>query len=387
MISQYLELPDMAFISDARGFTAFELGSFVRFSEEEIYDFSPYDIALIGVKESRAAGFKNLGSDLAPDEIRKYLYRLHTGSSFPNMIDLGNILDAETVGETYEYLEKVLNVLYKHNVTVLILGGSQDLTYPQFLGFENIVDSVSMLVVDERIDLAQSQSQVTSDAFLQHIMTHHRPELFHCTLLGIQAYYTHPQILDVLNSMSYYHVRLGQARYSLPQYQQVFEMADMVSVDVSAVKQSDAPARGMQTPNGFLSDEFCLIARYSGMSEKVKSFGIYEVNPQLDIRYHTAQLAAQAVWFFMEGYSYRSAIHPLHDDYQDDFHIFMVEMPEFGSTPFHFWHSKSTQKWWVEFPIDTKRDDRFQPCGKSDYESCARGEMSTWLFSLYSKIS
>lgn len=160
----------------------------------------------------------------------------------------------------------------------------------------------------------------------------------------------------------------------------------MVSLDVSCVKQSDAPARGMQTPNGFLSDEFCQLARYSGMSDKVKSFGIYEVNPQLDIRYLTAQLAAQALWYFMEGYSYRTGEHPLEESMVENFNIYMLEMPEFGNSPFQFWHSKVTNNWWVEFPVKENKSDRFQPCSKADYESCSQGEMSSWIFNLMTKI-
>ncbi len=386
MISQFLELPDLTFISDGKEFHQYELGYGIRFYEEEVYDFSTFNVAILGVKESRAAGMKNLGSDLAPDEVRKQLYRLNTGQSFPKILDLGNILDAETVSETYEYLEGVLNYLYKNEVTVIIIGGSQDLTYSQYISFENVQDSLSMLVVDERIDLVQNQDQVTSDAYLQHILTCPHPQLFHLSLFGVQSFFTNHAVMDVLDSMSYNCIRLAAARYNVQNFQHVFRMSDLVSIDVSVVKQSDAPGRSMQSPNGFLSDEFCQIARYSGMSDKVKSFGIFELNPQLDIRYQTTQLTAQAIWYFLEGYSYRTAEHPVDSESSDNFSIFMVEMPEFSAKSFNFWYSKLTNQWWVEFPLNQENPDRFQPCSKADYESAAQGEMSSWVFNLMSKL-
>jgi formiminoglutamase len=153
MLSQYLEMPDLAYISDEKNYHQFEVGHHVKFLEDDVYDFSPYDIAILGVKEGRAAGFKNLSCDMAPDEIRKDFYRLNIPNPMPRIIDLGNIRDAEEVNDSYEYLESVLNFLYKNEITVVILGGSQDLTYSQFAAFGSITDHVNMTIVDERIDL------------------------------------------------------------------------------------------------------------------------------------------------------------------------------------------------------------------------------------------
>lgn len=386
MISQFLDLPDLAYISEERKFQPFELGYAIQFYEEDIYDFSEIDIAILGVRESRAAAMKNLGCDIAPDEIRKHLFRLHKGESFPKILDLGNILDAETVAETYDHLEQVLSYIYKNGLTVIILGGSQDLTYPQYFSFESLQQELNVVIVDERLDLIQGQEGVTSDGFIQHLMTCPQPQLGHLTLFGYQTFFVHQNFLNTLSSMGYETVKLGSTRYQINQYQHIFRMSDIVSLDISSVKQSDAPGRSLQSPNGFLSDEFCQIARYAGMSDKVKSIGFYEVNPQQDIRNMTTQLTAQAIWFFMEGYSYRSDEYPGHESEQSNYAIFMVEMPEFDHKPFHFWNSQVSQQWWVEFPLEDPAVERFYPCSRLDYEQCARGELTNWLFNLTAKV-
>lgn len=385
MLSQYLEMPDLAYISDEKNYHQYEIGFHVKFLEDDIYDFSEYDIAILGVKEARAAGFKNLSCDMAPDEIRKDFYRLNVINPMPRLLDLGNILDAEEVADTYDKLEAVLGYIYKNNIPVIIIGGSQDHTVSQFSSLGSIQDNVSAAIVDERIDLLKSQDAITSDGFIQHLLASSQPQLFHLTLFGYQSYYTNYNVLDVIDSMSYEAIRLGQARYNVPQWGHVFQMADMVSIDVSCVKQSDAPGRSMQSPNGFQSDELCQITRLCGMSPNVKSIGIYEVNPQFDIRHLTTQMVAHSLWYFIEGYTYRTDESPEIDDQFDNFNVFMVEHSEFESRPFQFWQSKLSGNWWVELPLGESAQDRFYPCSKVDYESSAHGEISKWVFNLVAK--
>jgi formiminoglutamase len=383
MLSQFLDMPDLAYISDEKNYHQFEVGHHVKFLEDDVYDFSPYDIAVLGVKEARAAGFKNLSCDMAPDEIRKDFYRLNIPNPMPRIIDLGNIRDAEEVSESYDYLETVLNFLYKNEITVVILGGSQDLTTSQFAAFGSITDNVNMTIVDERIDLQKSQETISSDGFIQHIMASSHPQLYHMSLFGYQSYFTNYNILDVVDSMSYEAIRLGQVRYSVPQWNHIFRMSDMVSIDISAVKQSDAPGRSLQSPNGFQSDELCQITRICGMCPQIKSIGIYEVNPQFDIRHLTTQMVAHSLWYFLEGFTYRTDESPEILDQFDNFIVYMVEHSEFGSKPFHYWFSKLTGQWWVEIPLPDS--SRFFPCSKADYDSSANGELSKWVFNLVAK--
>jgi len=385
MLSQYLEVPDLAYISDEKNYHQYEIGYHVKFLEDDIYDFSPYDIAILGVKEARSAAMKNLSSDMAPDEIRRDFYRLNISNPMPRVIDLGNIRDAEEVGETYEYLESVLSFLYKNDITVIIIGGSQDLTVSQFNAYRSVSNEVNLTVVDERIDLVKSQNGITSDGYLQHIMSSSQPQLFHLTMFGYQSYFTNYNVLDVIDSMSYDAIRLGALRYNIPQWGHVFRMSDMVSIDISCVKQSDAPARSMQSPNGFQSDELCQITRLCGMSPNVKSIGIYEVNPQFDIRHLTTQMVAHSLWYFLEGFTYRTDESPEKLDEFDNFTVFMVEHTEFDQKPFHYWQSKLSGNWWIELPLDDKSKRRFFPCSKMDYDSSANGELSKWVFNLIAK--
>ena len=71
-------------------------------------------------------------------------------------------------------------------------------------------------------------------------------------------------------------------------------------------------------------EEICQIMRYAGLSDKLSSLGIYEVNPKLDRQSLTAQLAAQMIWYFIDGYYFRK--HDFPSKEQDDFVKYIVSI-------------------------------------------------------------
>ena len=81
----------------------------------------------------------------------------------------------------------------------------------------------------------------------------------------------------------------------------VIRDADMVSFDVSAIRQSEAPGNNNASPNGFYGEEACQIARYAGISDKLTSIGFYEFNPSFDNNHQTAHAVAQMIWYFIDG--------------------------------------------------------------------------------------
>ena len=62
--------------------------------------------------------------------------------------------------------------------------------------------------------------------------------------------------------------RLGEVRSCMEDAEPVIRNADMISVDVSAIRFPDAPGSHNESPNGFYGDEACQLMRYAGMSDK-----------------------------------------------------------------------------------------------------------------------
>src|SRR5690606_7607156 len=112
--------------------------------------------------------------------------------------------------------------------------------------------------------------------------------------------------IDLMEKLFFDAYRLGAVTGDITLAEPVFRDADVVSVDMTAVRAADLGNAPDTYPNGFDGREICAIARYAGISDKVSVFGIYENrNTRMN-----AQLAAQVLWYFMEGYNFRKKDYP-----------------------------------------------------------------------------
>jgi arginase family enzyme len=126
-------------------------------------DLSDIDMAIVGVCESRYSA--NSGSQLAPDSVRTYLYDLYQGSFRARIVDLGNIEQGHEVDDTYYALKTTVEYLIKNNIIPIIIGGSQDLTYAQFLGYENLEQTINIATVDSAFDIGSPEEQITNKGY------------------------------------------------------------------------------------------------------------------------------------------------------------------------------------------------------------------------------
>ena len=125
-------------------------------------------LVLLGAGEDRGAE-KNAGCAMAPDEIRRYLYPLAIPTEDTQLFDFGNIIVGQNVEDTYYALSEVLAVLLENNNTVILLGGSQDLTFAAYKGFERLQRIINITSIDSRFDL-DPYEEITSRTYLKHIV-------------------------------------------------------------------------------------------------------------------------------------------------------------------------------------------------------------------------
>ena len=183
------------------------------------------------------------------------------------------------------------------------------------------------------------------DPYLSQIIENDISHLYNITCLGHQAYFVDQKQINKLNELYFEHYRLGVVRNQLENVEPVLRDADLVSFDIGAIKACDAPARRDNSPNGFFSDEACQLTRYAGISDRVRSFGIYETDYRLDINHQTSKLVAQMVWYYMEGFINRK--HEFPQTSLDDCIKYIVEIDEI-EIPIVFYKSNKTQRWWIE---------------------------------------
>ena len=334
-------------------------------------------LAIIGVEEDRSA---ERGCMLAPNAVRDQLYQLYFWWSGLQIVDLGNIKAGETSKDTYFAVQSVVAELLQLGIIPIIIGGTHDISYGQFGGHALAEKETQLVVIDEKIDLFSSSLdyETQNQSFLYRLITQ-KSTLSHFTQVGFQRHLVDPYLVESIEKLGFDAYSVGELRNKLPDLEPIVRDVQMVSVDMSAARLADAPGVSHASPNGFSGEDLCQLTRYVGLSDHVRSLGIYEYNPLLDRQAQTASLVAQMVWYFVDGYYERKHDFPQHDE--RNYIPYIVNFKD-NDYELVFLKSKKSDRWWVRVPIGSAKQNTYKllPCTYRDYETACRDEVpDRWL--------
>lgn len=373
-----IESPDVEFITHQASFSH---NITVHTENNPVRDINRYKVALIGVPEGRNSPDK--GSEKAPDAIREQLYRLAKIPGKIRIIDLGNMKQGKMFNDTLAGLTDILEILSEENIFPLLIGGSSALVGAFDNLFTLIKTRYTLITVDSRIDYSTESKNLTSLNFLHNIINNSRTCLDHYINIGYQTYLNDQQVLNRFHRRKAELMRIGDVRKAIYLTEPLFRDSDIAVFDISSVRQSDAPGTSKPSPNGFYGEEICLLARYAGISDKLKILGLFDVNPDLDIRNQTSGLAAQIIWFFLEGFSQKQYETPaLEDDNSGRFIKYHVRISDL-TEDLIFIRSNITERWWIEISDDEGKK-HYIACSHDDYLKANRNEVpERWVNSGY----
>lgn len=338
------------------------------------------DIVIIGVDEYRGSAFKTMGrgrQNHAADEIRKKLYLLKRHNHFCRIADIGNFIPGHTIEDTYFALGSLVTELIQKNIFPIIIGGSQDLTYGHYRAYENLEQVINIVGVDARFDLGGPDDALTSATYLGKIVLKQPNYLFNYSNIGHQTYYVGQEQVQLMERLFFDTYRLGHVKNDLTEVEPIVRSADILTFDVSAIRQSDAPACFNPSPNGFYGEEACQIMMYAGMSDKLSGVGVHEFDASIKDNGQTAGLISQMIWYFIEGFTNRKKDLPARHEEQN-FTIYRVPVSG-DKQEITFLKSNKTERWWMELPSDRSRNrllrNHFLPCSYKDYEQACNNEI------------
>jgi formiminoglutamase len=366
-IADFLTPINLAEISNDEGYKDGQLGKVIAVYDDEFPDLDDAQIVIVGCGEQRGSGMIG-GESTAPDTIRRHFYQLFYWHTDIAIADIGNVKAGASFTDSYAALKTVVKELINDGKTVLILGGSHDLTLAQYQACADNRRLVEASCVDALIDL-NIDSPFRHQNFLMEMLTGEPNYMRHYNHIGFQSYYVHPRMLETMDKLRFDCFRVGHVKDSIDEMEPVIRNSNLFSFDISAIAHAYAPANAV-SPNGFNGEEACLLMRYAGMSPNINSIGVYGYDVQKDTNELTAKQISHMLWYVLDGRSKGKREASL--DEKDSFNEYHMAFAEVETV---FLQSKKTGRWWMQLP-----DKKFIACSYKDYLLASSNEIpERWL--------
>jgi len=339
-------------------------------------DLNDVQLVVIGLLENRRDE-NSLQQLQSVDQVRKQFYELYPGNWTSSIVDLGDVHAGDQVDDTYFVIKNITSQLVVKNIIPIFLGGSQDLMYPIYRAFDDIQHMINVVNIDSRFDLGDIEAPISSRSYVGKMVTEQPYNLFNYSNLGYQTYFNSQDEIDLLDRMYFDATRLGTLDEDITLSEPVLRDADVVGIDIGVVKAGDT-AFAKAYPNGLTGKNACRLSRYSGISDRLKVFGIFEI--PVDESVTGSQLIAEMIWYFIEGFNFRSGEYPLIID--ESYIKYRVPIEDDVLT---FYKSTSTERFWIELPFITNVNNKLKqrtllPCNRQDYEmACDQIMPERWL--------
>jgi formiminoglutamase len=364
-ISDFLDPVNLQELSQDQGYKDGQIGKLIDAHDEFFPDCYEADMVIVGCEEQRGGARREQG---APNAIREQFYRLFYWHPELKLADAGNIRAGAAPADTQAALKTVLRELTGIGKTVVILGGSHDLTLAQYYSYADKKHIVEATCVDALIDL-DIDSLDRSDSFLMEMLTGEPNYIRHYNHIGFQSYYVHPHMLETMDKLRFDCFRLGSVKENIEEMEPVIRNSHLFSFDISSIANAYAPAN-LLSPNGFTGEEAAILMRYAGLSHNVNTVGIYGYLPAKDKDQLTARQVSHMLWYLIDGKSRgkREALLTQRD-------LFVEYHTAFAEVETTFLQSKKTQRWWMQMP-----DNKYIACSYQDYLLASSNEIpERWL--------
>lgn len=345
---------------ELNAFNEHQLGGMIEKYITQMPDLKQTPVVLLGIDKKAA------------DPVRKELYSYSCAFSGLKIADIGNLRKQDA-----SFIIPILEELLTGGILPVILGGSDESALAQYLAYQHKKEPVNLFAIDNAITYASDGN--TRRNLWNIILDEKKGHLFHAGVIGTQSHLTSAMALKAWEKYHFDYLRLGKIKSEIGEAEPIIRDADLIVYHMAAIKGSEAPGQSQPVSSGMTTEEACQLSRYAGMNDKLSSVGFYGFIPAKDIRHQTAQVVAQLIWYFLEGFSHRKNDYPVSTAHLVEY-IVDAKDSDFQLT---FWKSNKSGRWWMQIPVKTKRKHqrhRLIPCSYADYELACREELPERLF-------
>ena len=356
----------------------YSIGSVIEKNTKALFEAKKpkLDLAIVGIPfDSRNEDFY---TSEVPGKIRTELYQLSKFETKIRIVDFGNLRPANSIKGNYQALRDIIDYLNEINVPVVVIGGSQDLSYGVCNAFTS-KKFFSFSTIDAFLDIKKGKDRFNSTNYLSRIFTNY-PNLFQFNLLAYQSHYVPKELLKKIKAANT-HLRLGNLRDDINLAEPVLRNTDFLSIDINSIKNTEAPGQSRILPNGLNSHEICQLAKFAGLSNRLKVFGLFDVLSENENNNLAVKLGAQILWYFIIGVTNRE------DESLDengDNTIYKVEIDGVDK-PIVFIKQNKTNRWWMRIETGRKKSLNLA-CSEKEYQQASSNEIPQLWINFIQKI-
>jgi formiminoglutamase len=245
------------------------------------------------------------GAATAPAEIRRWLYRLTVnGLDGLSIVDLGDAPTRSALEETHALHQRVVTRVIGDGKRLIVLGGGNDIAYPDCAGLAKADGNVLAINVDAHFDVRADKPRNSGTPYRQLIEEGLvKPE--HLCEVGYQPFYNSPIYERYLREKGAHLVSLCELQQAgiAPTFSALLNRHDdhliFWGFDLDVVRVADAPGVSAPNPTGLSGNDLCVIAAIAGADPRTRLVEFSEVNPSFDVDGRTCRLAAVAIWHYL----------------------------------------------------------------------------------------
>jgi len=239
------------------------------------------------------------GAAHAPEAIRRSFYKLAAPVSLQRgeLIDLGDTLIDGSLEDVHTHHHEIVRQLISDGKRVVMLGGGNDLSYPDVKAIQSVFPEMTAVNVDAHLDIRENVRRNSGTPYRQLIEENivQKQRFFE---IGFQShansvYYLQQAVDWEINMISLEELTRSSVTDCLTK-----RMADhsqgtlFLGFDMDSVRVADAPGVSAPSPMGLSAEQARDLVSFFSTRIPARMLEITEVNPKYDIDHRTTKLAA-----------------------------------------------------------------------------------------------